>query len=170
MVLQEEVSADRVLPGAAVVARIRRIFVVALIAALGYASLSAGTKGSCAGGFDNAGGFTDAAGNAVNEVPLCITISMQPSPLVFLAIALIVFFALGRVLKAPAEAAALRTLDRAAVAIGVPTVCAVVISMTWFALIPITEIDPRSFQIFAPFPFGAFDVAVTPMQVSPGAP
>ena len=169
MVLHESARAQRLLPGAAVIARIRRLFVLALISSFAYGVFSTGGRGSCPGGFDGDGGFIDAAGNPTSQEPLCITVNLQPSPLMFLGIALIVFFAIGRVLKAADEPTALRTLDRAAMAIAILVVCALVISRVWFGLFPLADIDPRSFQIFAPFPFGVFDIVVTPMQGSSGA-
>lgn len=167
MVLHDSATASpRVLPGAAVIARIRRVMVVALIAAFVYATLSAGSTGSCAGGFDGSGGFIDAAGNPTTQAPMCISLALQPSPLIFLGIALIVFLAIGRVLKVADEPAAIRTLDRAAAGVAILVVCALAISQVWFGLISVTDLDPYSFQIFAPFPFGLIDVVTSPMRSS----
>lgn len=167
MVLHESATASpRLLPGAAVIARIRRVMVVALIVAFVYAVLSTGSKSYCPGGFGSNGGFIDSAGNPTTQPPMCISLALQPSPLIFIGLALIVLLAIGRVLKATDETTAIRTLDRAAAGIAILVVCALAISRVWFGLIPITDLDPYSFQLFAPFPFGLIDVATSPMQSS----
>lgn len=157
-------ASPRLLPGAEVIARIRRVLVVALIAVFVYAALSTGSKSYCPGGFGGNGGFIDSVGNPTTQPPMCISLALQPSPLIFIGVALIVFLALGRVRKATDEPAAIRTLDRAAAGIVILVVCALTISRVWFGLISVTDLDPNSFQIFAPFPFGLIDVVTSPMQ------
>ena len=147
---------DVAVPGAEIVDRIRRLIIVALVAGVAYSVLTAAGKGYCAGG------FTDAAGNPVDTVPSCVTLTLRPSPLVYFAIAAIILWALTRVLrKANGVASALRVLDRAAVAVGVLVTVSIVVSQVWFALIPITEWDGTG-TFFYPFPFGAVDMVSTP--------
>ena len=101
--------------------------------------------------------------NPAATVPSCVTMTLRPSPLVYLAIAAIILWALTRVLrKANGVASALRVLDHAAVAVGVLVTVSILVSQVWFALIPITEWDGTG-TFFYPFPFGAVDmVATTP--------
>ncbi len=160
----EATDRQTALPGAPVIARIRRVLVLALLLALAYTVFSSGSKASCPGGFGGEGGFIDAAGEPTTQAPLCISVSLQPSPLVFLGIALIVFLAIGRVLGASDEARAVQILDRAAAGVAILALAALAISQLWLALLPITEIDPASYQVFGPFPFGGVDIDVMPMQ------
>lgn len=166
MVLHDSTPTIRILPGSAVIARIRRVLVLALIAAFAYSVLSTGGKAYCPGGFDGEGGFIDAAGNPTSQAPMCISLNLQPSPLVFLGIVLIVLLAIGRVLKTADETTAIRTLDRAAAWVAVLAVCALAISRVWFGLIPITDLDLSSFHVFGPFPFGFIDVEISPLRTS----
>lgn len=150
----------------AVIARIRRILIVAVIAALVYPTLMVGSSGYCPGGVDGNGGFIDASGRPIDEALPCVQLTLGPNPLVFVGIALIVLLALGRVMRAPDETAALRTLDRAAIGVAVLVVAAVVISVVWFRMIPIERFSSGSWSVFSPFPFGSIDVEITPMTES----
>ncbi|WP_240642384.1 hypothetical protein [Microbacterium sulfonylureivorans] len=152
-----------VLPGREVVARLRRVLIVSLAAALIYPAFMRASAGYCAGGFDGADGFVDAAGRPVDEAPTCIQLSLGPSPLVYFGIALIVLFAIDRVLKAADEPAALRILDRAAAGVVVLVLGAVVISQVWFHLIPIDEFMSGSFSFLSPFPFGFIESSTSPV-------
>lgn len=152
------------LPGHAVIARIRRVLILTLIAGFAYGTLTGAGAGSCAGGFDGDGGFVDGEGLPTDMVPMCVQLTLRPSPLVFIAIGLIVLVAIGRVLKAVDERIALRTLDRAAAGIGVLAVVAIVVSHVWFQLIPVHDLlSSGSWAVFSPFPFGMIDVSTEPM-------
>ncbi len=160
-VLRAELAAT--VPGAVLIARIRRLLVVSMLGAVAYAMFMGGGKSYCAGGISGAGGFIDGAGQPTTDAPMCIQLALGPSPLVYLAIALIVLLALGRVLRAGSESAALRTLDRAASGVLALVAVALVVSHVWFAVIPVADIDPRSFTIFSPFPLGSIEVTTAPM-------
>lgn len=151
------------LSGVAVVGRIRRVLIVALIAALGYASFMVSSRSYCPGGFDGNGGYIDADGRPVDYAPQCVDLALKPSPLVFVAIASIVLLAIGRVMKASDEATAQRTLDRAALAVVLLAVLAVVVSWAWFRMVPLEEFTAGTASIVSPFPFGLIDVETTPM-------
>ena len=156
------------LPGVEIIARIRRLLVVGLVAAAGYSMCTTAGAGYCPGGVDADGGFIDAAGNATDTAPMCITLTLRPSGLVFLAIAAIAFGAITLVLRRAVDVpSALRYLDRAAAAIVIITVASVVISQIWFALIPITEWDGTG-AFFYPFPFGSVDMDTQPISVGQG--
>jgi hypothetical protein len=149
--------------GAAVIARIRRVLILALISAAIYPIFMSASASYCAGGVDAEGGFLDAVGRPIDEAPNCVQLTLGPSPLMYLGICLIVLLAIGRVLKAADEPAALRVLDRSAIAVGVLVVAAIVVSQVWFHFVPIADFMSGSAAIFSPFPFGSIDVSTTPM-------
>jgi len=151
------------LPGATVVARIRRVLIVSLIAALAYPSFIGVGAGSCAGGIDGQGGFVDAAGRPVDTAPTCVELTLKPSPLVYLGVVIIVLFAISRVLKSSHEAAALRILDRSVTGVCVLVAVAIVVSQLWFHLIPIGDVLAGTTSVLSPFPFGFIDVANSPL-------
>ena len=150
------------LAGVAVIARIRRVLIVAVLAALAYTAVMGGSAGYCPGGFDGNGGFIDSSGQATDQAPMCVTLELRPSILVYIGIGLIVLLAIGRVMKAPDELVALRILDRAAIAIGVLAVVAAVVSVVWLRMIPIEDFTGGSWSVFSPFPFGVITVEITP--------
>lgn len=154
------------LAGVAVIARIRRVLIVAVIAAMVYPIFMVATIGYCPGGVDGNGGFIDASGRPVDEAPTCVQLTLGPNPLVYVGIALIVLLAIGRVMRASDEPAALRTLDRAAIGVGVLVAAAVIVSVVWFSLIPLDQFSSGSWSVFSPFPFGLINVEDTPMTAS----
>jgi hypothetical protein len=85
------------LAGHAVIARIRRVLIVALIAGIVYGTFTLASSGGCAGGYDGAGGFVDGAGQPTDVAPVCMDLTLRPSPFTFLAIGAIVLLAIGRV-------------------------------------------------------------------------
>ncbi|WP_303709666.1 MULTISPECIES: hypothetical protein [Microbacterium] len=159
-------TASAALPGAVVIAAIRRVLLWSLIAAFLYPVFMTASKGICPGGVDGNGGFIDSTGQPVDEAPQCIQLTLAPSPLVYIAIAVIVLLSLGRVMKATGERAALRTLEWTLRGVGLLVVVAIVVSHVWFALIPIEQFTGDSWSVFSPFPFGTIDVEVTPMTTS----
>ncbi|KKX99782.1 hypothetical protein [Microbacterium sp. Ag1] len=153
------------LPGVQVIARIRRLLILAVIAALVYPTLMVPSRVTCPGGIDGNGGFFDGSGRPVDEAPLCIQLTLGPSPLVYVGIAAIVLITLGRVMKASDERAALRALNRAAIGIAALVAVAIVVSHVWFFLIPMEGFTSGSWTVFSPFPFGNIDVTTTPMTM-----
>ncbi len=153
------------LPGIAIIAKIRRVLILAVIAALVYPSVMVASQTYCPGGVDGSGGFIDASGQPTDEAPVCIELTLAPSPLVYIGIAAIVLLALGRVMKANDEAAALQTLNRAVIGIVVLVGIGVVVSHLWFSLIPMESFTAHSWSIVHPFPFGTIDVTTTPLIV-----
>ncbi|WP_223624025.1 hypothetical protein [Microbacterium sp. EST19A] len=157
-------SADAAaLAGRAVIGRIRRVLMISVVAVLGYAALTRGSAGYCAGGVDSDGGFIDASGQAVDEAPRCVQLTLGPSPVFFVGIALIILIAIGRVMKASDESTALRTLDRAALIVVALVIVAIVVSWVWLRLVPIEDFARGGGTIFSPFPFGFIDVDLVPM-------
>lgn len=151
------------LPGATVIRRIRRVLVVSVLAALVFPAFMGGSRGRCFGGIDGEGGFVDSSGQAVDEAPRCVQLALGPNPLLFVGIALIVLLAIGRVIRAADEPAALRTLDRAAILVVVLVLAAAVISQVWFRMVPMEAFNSESWSLFSPFPFGIIDVEITRM-------
>lgn len=160
-----ETTAFAGLPGVQVIARIRRLLILAVIAALVYPALMVASRATCPGGIDGSGGFIDASGRPVDEAPLCIQLTLAPSPLVYAGIAAIVLIALGRVMKASDELGALKDLNRAAIGVGALVAVAIVISHVWFFLIPMEGFTSDSWTVVSPFPFGNIDVTTTPMTM-----
>lgn len=152
------------LPGVVVVAGIRRTLIWTLIIAVLFPAFMSGSRGYCPGGVDGNGGFIDASGRPVDEAPMCVQLSLGPSPLVHVGIALIVLFAIGRVMKASDERAALRILERAIQGAGLLAVVAIIVSNVWFLMTPIEGFSSGSWSVFSPFPFGIISVEITPMS------
>lgn len=151
-------DAGPVAPWRTLVARLRRVLIVALIGAALYPAFMSGSRGTCAGGVEADGGFIDSAGRPLDDAPPCIQLNLVASPLVYLGIGLIVLFAINRVIKAVDEEAALRTLDRAAIGVAALVFLAIFVSQVWFRLIPIADFMSGSFSVLSPFPFGFIEV------------
>lgn len=143
------------LPGASVIARIRRLLIVTGLVAVGYAAFTTSSRGTCVGA---------PATQQGEQVGSCIALTLGPSPLMLIAFVVVVIMALGRVLRhALTEADAIRILDRTALTVGIVAVASVVIANVWFQLIPIETYDPiGGYRFFFPFPFGSVDVVTTP--------
>lgn len=153
------------LPGVAIIAEIRRVLTTALLAVLVYSTLMVASRSYCPGGVDGSGGFIDSSGQSTGEAPMCIDLTLHPSPLVYIGIAAIVLITLGRVMKASEERAALTTLNRAAIGIAALVGVAIVVSLVWFFLIPVEGFTSGSWSVFSPFPLGNIDVTTTPLTV-----
>lgn len=151
------------LPGATIIARIRRLLWVSIVAGVVYSSLVRASKSGCPGGVDGSGGYLDANGNPTQIPPECVSLTLGPSPLVVLFIGMAVIWSLGRVLRrAGDEPVALRILDRSAVAIILIVATSVVVAQIWFALIPLYGINGSGTYVW-PFPFGSVDMQTMPM-------
>lgn len=71
--------------------------------------------------------------------------------------------AIGRVMRAADEAAAVRILDRAAILVVVLVLVAAVVSQVWFRLVSLETFDSDSWSLVSPFPFAIIDVEITRM-------
>ncbi|WP_353813572.1 hypothetical protein [Agromyces sp. SYSU T00266] len=152
------------LPGAAVLHRVRRLLVWALGTGVAYSLLGGAGRGYCPGGFSGDGGFIDADGRATDAAGQCVTLTLEPSGIVFLAIAVIVVMTVTRVLRyAGDEADAIRRVDRAVrVVVGVVAAWTIATHVSFF-MIPVEDWDGvEPFQL--PATFGTVDVSVTPLQ------
>jgi hypothetical protein len=148
------------LAGAPVIARIRRVLITALIAGVAYSAVTTGSTGRCAGPTTS----TTAGDGSVSVHQACIAMQLHPSPVVVVALAVILIVAISRVLKPGVrEADALRTLDRAATTIAIVAAASILVSVAWFALIPIGDWQPGSgFGVLFPFPLAEAQLTITP--------
>jgi hypothetical protein len=155
------------LPGASILRRTRSLLYSALGAAFAYSVLSVASKGGCPGGISADGGFLDAEGRPTETAQNCINVTLQPSAIVYVAIAVIVLVAITRVLRrADSAATAFRMLDRAAILLIAVTAIWLVITQVSFWMIPLDQWDGGEFFPI-PFTFGNVEVDITPMQVMP---
>lgn len=151
------------LPGTLVLTRIRRLIIVAVLAAVGYVVLMSASKVYCPGGMNSEGEFVDAMGAVVEVAPSCISLTLRPSVLVYLAIAAIVIGVVTKIIRrATDQHAAFQYIDRGAAAIAILVVASIVVSQVWFAMIPITDWDGGE-TFFYPFPIGSVDLVISPM-------
>ncbi|MBA8815492.1 hypothetical protein FHX48_000544 [Microbacterium halimionae] len=155
---------DRAFIDSAVVARIRRLFIIGLVSAFIYSVFMTGSQGACLGGMTGDGGFLNAAGEPTDVAPSCVQLVLRPSPLVFLSLIAVFLWAMSSLQrKAVTEAAALRTLRRAENIIMIVAVGALVIGQLWFWQIPVSEWDGTG-TFFFPFPFASGEMTVSPMN------
>lgn len=157
---------ERELPGVGLVRRTRRVLVTALGAALVYGLFTNAGASYCGGGTTGDGGFLDSDGRPTDIAPTCTSLTLSPNVLVFIAMAIVVFVGMGRVIKhASDEAAALRTLDRTAMVVVFVALASLIVSQVWFALLPLEEFVEHGGSLWYPFPFGAVTIETSPMQV-----
>lgn len=136
------------LPGVVLVERIRRLVLLSVILAVGYGMFVRGQKQSC---------IAQASGSAT-----CSELVMSPSPLVFVAAAVIVLISLKRVVRAAAsDDDARRILGRAATGVVVLFVVATAVSLTWLALVSLPDAS-GPYTIVFPFPFASGEFRSTP--------
>lgn len=158
-------AAAQSLAGAPVIRAIRSMIICALIASAVYGMVVHASRGFCRGGSTGDGGYLGADGKATDAVPQCIQLTLSPSVFVFIAFGGIVLWALGAVTKrARTEAHALRILGRAMLAISITMFASVIIAFVWFFLMPVDQWDGTHAGFLFPFPFGAVDLSITPMQ------
>ncbi|WP_400994848.1 hypothetical protein [Agromyces sp. GXQ0307] len=152
------------LPGAAVLHRVRRLLGWAIGAGLAYSVIGGAGKSSCPGGFTGDGGYLDAAGQATEVAPQCVTLTLEPSGFAYAVIAIVVFVTIGRVLRyAVDQADAIRRLDRAVVGIVVFVLAWTVITQASFARISLESWDGTGPFFFDGTVFGQVDVDVSSM-------
>ncbi|MFT2817679.1 hypothetical protein [Leifsonia sp. A12D58] len=154
------------MPTIQIVARIRRLTLLAALAAVGYGALTTASASYCPGGSSVDGPFTDAAGNVIDPAQSCISLTLHPSFFVYVGIIAIVIGSLNSVLRRAGNLpTALRYLDRAAAWVVILALASVVISQIWFAKIPITTWNGAA-TFYYPFPFGSVDLLITPMNTN----
>ncbi|MGR0319685.1 hypothetical protein [Agromyces sp. ZXT2-3] len=152
------------LPGAAVLWRVRRLLGWAIGAGFAYSLIGSAGKSYCPGGFTGDGGYLDAAGQATDAAPLCVTVTLQPSGFAYAVIAIVVFVSVTRVLRyAIDQADAIRRLDRAVVGIVVFVIVWTVITQASFAGIDLESWDGTGSFFSEGTYFGTIVTDVSPM-------
>ncbi|AXH34376.1 hypothetical protein DVJ78_02130 [Humibacter sp. BT305] len=111
------------------------------------------------------GGYVDADGQPTAVPPSCVTLTLGPSPLVFIALAVIVIVAVARILRrGQTQETAIRIATRAAIVVAAVAAGSVVIAYVWFAFIPVQSWSPDEPSFFLyPFPFGTVDTVSEPL-------
>ncbi|GAA1504273.1 hypothetical protein BJ978_000359 [Agromyces terreus] len=149
------------IPGAAVIRRIRRLLIWAGVTALVYGTLVTASKGGCPGGATGDGGYLDANGDPTEVVPQCVQLTLKPSGLVFVFIAVAVLVAISRVLRAGDQASAIRVLDRTAIVIVAVVAAWSVVTLVSFLSIPLDQWDGTEPFFLDGFVFGNVDIVRT---------
>ena len=161
-ITQSETRENALLPGAEIVVGIRSLLIWAVVAATMLALFLQGSMSSCSGGLTGSGGFLDADGQPSDVAPMCGSVVMSASPLVYFAIALIVLTSLTRILgRADTVDRALRILNNARMVIVVLTLVTFVVG--YWAIMTLRVEDWNNYSIFIPFPFTTFDISTNPM-------
>jgi hypothetical protein len=163
-VLRRTDDASPPLFGVQVIRDIRTFLLRVIGLGIVYGTFVGGSRGGCAGGIDGSGGFLDATGRATDVAPLCWSAQMRPGPLVFLALGIVVVWALTRVTRRAANTEqARRILFRASlIALGIVLV-AFAVAYAWFFLGPLGSWEGEG-ALWLPFGFASVDVDVQPMS------
>lgn len=156
---------DATLPGATIIARLGFLLIVAAGAGVVYGAVMRASSGFCPGGVRGDGSYIDAHGQSTTVPPSCITLTLGPNPLVFIALAVIVIVAVTRILRrATTQEHAIRMANRAAIVVVAVAAGSLVIAYVWFALIPVRSWVPDEPYFFLyPFPFGSVDTVIEPL-------
>lgn len=124
----------------------RRLLILSLIAGVAYSFFSTASR------------VAKTAPAAPDHPAYSIDLTLHPSPLVYVAIAIVFFSAIQRVLtRANNEATALRTFRRASRLVLFISLGSAVIALVWFFTYPLGG-WPETNMWIAPFPFGTMDV------------
>ncbi|MCC4248049.1 hypothetical protein [Microbacterium testaceum] len=161
-ITRNETRDDTLLPGAAVIVGIRSLLIWSVVAGTMLAVFLRGSMSSCSGGVTGSGGFLDADGQPTDVTPMCGSITVSASPLVYAAIALIVLASLTRILgRADTVDAALRIINNARMVIVVLTLVTFVVG--YWAIMTARVDDWSNYSLLYPFPFATFDISTHPM-------
>lgn len=129
-----------------VVRSIRRLLVTAVLAALICSWLIVASKGGCA-----------------SETGVCYDLQLRVSPVLLVGFAVIVFLALGRIIKRNLDPfAAARVLDRAGLVVKIVALVAIVVAQAWFWAIPTDGFGRNGVFVISPFLFGVIDLTTSP--------
>lgn len=135
------------LPGRALLTASRRLLLTCLVSGLVYSGIANATHGGS--------GAPHGSGSMAS-----IQLTLHPSPAVYLAIGLIYFIAIHRVLsRATNDAHAARIFRRAELVVLIVVGASMVIALVWFFSMPL-EGWPHPGTWIAPFPFGTQDVVI----------
>ena len=161
-ITRNETREDALLPGAEIIVGIRSLLIWAIVAAGMLALFLRGSMSSCSGGLSGDGGFVDSQGRPSDVAPMCGSVIMSASPLVYVAIALIVLMSLTWILgRADTVDRALRIVNNARMIILVLTLVTFVVG--YWAIMTLRVEDWNNYSILIPFPFTTFDISTNPM-------
>ncbi|UOQ90188.1 hypothetical protein MUN74_04525 [Agromyces endophyticus] len=151
MLDQSQAGSLASVPGATIIRRIRGMIFSALSTGIVYSFVGFASKGAC----------FDAAVDGPEPVSTCVNLTLSPSPLVYLGIAVTVVVAISLVLRpGRTEASALRLIDRAVIIMIAATLVWAALAMVSFIALSIEPPGPGgTFTI--PFTFGVVDVDIT---------
>lgn len=159
---QDPLRNETLLPGAAIIVGIRSLLIWAIVAVTMLATFLRGSMSSCSGGVTGSGGFLDADGQPTDAAPMCGSISMSASPLVYVAIGLIVLLSLTRMLRrADTIDDALRIVNNARMMILVLMLVTFVVGFWGISTVQVD--DWGSYSLLYPFPFATYDISTHPM-------
>lgn len=148
-----------------VLSLVRGLIVWTLVAGFCYSMFSTASQGRCFGGTGSDGGFIDAAGHPTDTAPLCVTMTLRPSLLVYLMLALVVVWAVTRAARLshrPEAAAA--DLHRGTIVVVLLAVLAAGVAMSSFRSPALDRWDGTGTP---PIPgWISVDVSVRPMSGS----
>lgn len=152
------------LPGTAVIRSIRLLVVWAIVAVALYSLFAHSSRGGCFGGIDGRGGWIDTNGEPTANEPQCYMLQLGPSPLVLIALAGTVVWALTRVLRrAQSEPDALRILSRAGLVLVAIALGSLAIAQIWFFLLPVEQFADGTGTLIYPFPFASVEFELEPL-------
>ncbi|GGI44138.1 hypothetical protein BCL57_000311 [Agromyces flavus] len=151
------------LPGGVMLWHARRLLLWALGAGFVYSVVTGSSRSICPGGFAGEGGYIDGFGQPTEVAPTCTSLTLHPSPLVYVIIAFVVLVELTRVLeRAVDEADAIRIIERARAAVICIALGSALISHIWFWSIPMTETGFGN--SISPVLFGGITTETYPMN------
>jgi hypothetical protein len=128
-----------------VVRGIRRLLTTAVITAVVSSVLITASRGQC-----------------YTETGVCVDLKLSASPVLFLGIAIVVFFALDRIITRNLDQfEAARVLTRARLVVKIVAAVAIVVAHVWFALIPMDDFGSRGVNVISPFLFGIIEVTTS---------
>jgi len=132
--------------------RVRRMLVIAFVAAVAYATLTTASKSFCTDETDS-----DAPRS------ICVQLTLSPSPLVFAALLAVIVFALSRVsVRGVNLDAALQIFDRSTIVMVMVAGVATIGSHIWFWAIPLAEFASGTFSFLSPILIGIIELKVLP--------
>ncbi len=150
------------LPGAEVIAGIRSLIIWAVVATALLSLFIRGGSAGCSGGIDG-DGFIGRDGQPTDVEPMCGSVTMGPSPLLYALLAVLVIAALTRILgRAVTIDHALRIINNTRLIIVVLSLVALAVS--YLALTSLRVDDWSAYHVVSPLPFAQFTVDTWPIS------
>ena len=141
----------------------RTSIVVGLMATIVYWIVTNGSRYFCTGYVTSEGRFLDLMGNPLVTTPVCVELTLQPSPLVPLAATLIVIVALLVAINRTASRRTGIAFRSATVVLGVFPLAAAAVANAWLWLVPLADFGVRSSSYVSPILVGIIGVEIGPV-------